>query len=343
MNTSSPHESPDVEREADRLSLIVQAHDRDLRSRVHGSTFDLDGARFELKSKGRNTVYRVKARHSWFLKLVARKNEGAIVREQLGVEMISAALGTERLYRGARTVRLSTSPPYVLAERIPGTQLSRLLFRSCWTPGRSASDHMARVFETLGHTLATLHVGIAASPDTPAATTGPFAKVQGLLERTGQRGRVVDAIAAWLTTHRLSDAGTTFIHANFRLDNVLSCPPTVGFIDFENCGLGSSYQDLSRPISQLALTLSSPLFPVGRIQYWVRAFLQGYERIHTYDRQLLWQFVAARQARHYLESLDKSRLSNRIGGIPITRRGLERLTLTMLAQDSTHPFLRSGA
>jgi Ser/Thr protein kinase RdoA (MazF antagonist) len=321
-------ETSDVEAEGERLCGLIARHHHDLLAASLGTQFQLENVSVALVSKGRNTVYRLSARLQWFLKLTDKSQP--LVHERLGAEFAVPALTRHPEYAGASLIRVSMQPGYVLSSAISGRPLNKVFFTSSWVPGPGMRTRLQNDFCLLGRLAATLHVAGAVDRATPQATTRPFEIVSKLLERTKRPNAVVDAIAHWEGARRREDAGDELIHGNLRMDNVLHVEGRLGFIDFENCGRGSFYQDLSRPVSQLLLTRALMAFPQGRATGCIRAFVKAYSEMNPYDSDVLWDYVRARQARHYLEAREKGWLDDRVGGIPVLRGVLERLTLSVL-------------
>ena len=329
MSTSLRQGNSDISAEADRLCQTIEKNAAALRTGGMGRRFDLDGASFVLHASARNTIYRVSARYAWFLKLTRDGNVGPMEHERLGAATIDRALGEQPRYRGSAVTRVSLTPPYVLASTIQGQELNRLFVRECWTPGAKAATRNEDTFRTLGTLLAILHRDADIPPDSLPATTRPFEVVDNLLRRVREPDHVTDTIAKWQEAHRLPDAGTVFQHGNFRLDNILRTSDGVGLIDFENCGTGSPYQDLSRPVVDLVLTRALVLFPSARAFRCIGAFLEEYSRLHQIDASQLWKLVSVRMARYYLEARAR-RFRVSIGGLPVSKTKLNRLTLSFL-------------
>lgn len=297
-----------------------------LRSSRLGGRFRLGGASFRLHSSARNTIYRVAHRFNWFLKLARSGDITPFLHEQIGAELISGALGAHVDYAGARVIRASTAPPFVLSSTIEGRPLNTVFFTNVWMPTSQAQRMLEQRFATLGSLLAELHATTAVSSDTPGATTTPFRTVERLLDRRRDRDDTTATIESWLHERRRFDDGDTFIHGNLRFDNVLDVDSRLAFVDFENCGKGSAYQDLSRPVSELLLTRCVVWFPNQRADGCIQAFLRAYGRRLTYDEALLMDFVAVRIARYYVEGRTKSVLRRRVGGVPVSMRSIETVT-----------------
>jgi Ser/Thr protein kinase RdoA (MazF antagonist) len=330
MSISSPHGNTELAGEADWLCSLIEKNALSLRAGGLGSRFRLENACFRLHAEARNTIYRVTRRFEWFLKLPRSGDLRPMTHERLGAHTISAALGNFPLYCGAAVTRVSTDPAYVLATAIPGKPLNRALLSESWRPGTGAVLGLELSFRTLGALLAALHVKAPVGPDTPAASTRPFERLGHLLGRMKVCDATTTAIAEWHDTHRHSDEGVTFLHGNVRLDNVLRVDSRLGFIDFENCGTGSLYQDLSRPVSELLLTRCLVAFPHRRTTRCLGALAEGYAGTHPYVPSRLWDYVAVRLARYYLETRSRPWFSVRVGGFPVVRSRLDGLLLSVL-------------
>jgi Ser/Thr protein kinase RdoA (MazF antagonist) len=324
-----------LEAEADRLCQLIEQNAGPLRTAALGRSFRLDSAEFRLHATARNTVYRVRADESWFLKLTRDGSSGAMVHERQGVSAIERAIGQDPSYQGAPVTRVSLDPPYVLAAAIPGRSLNRDFLLLAWGLAPGASNTLTRSFATMGTLLATLHGAAPVAPDVIAATTRPFQHLDQLLERAKQPDETIRGIRAWRIAHPHSDEGHAFQHGNFRLDNILRVGDRLGFIDFENSGSGTIYQDLSRPVSELLLTRSLLVFPRGRVTRSIVTFLRAYAARQPFDAGALSDYVTARIARYYFEThARKFRAS--IGGIPVSRQKLTALMMTLLDRGLGH-------
>ena len=321
MNTLSSLESDD--RQADLLRDLISRHAAALAAATFGSQFALDGAVFRLYARGRNTIYTVRTSTDWFVKLPREGPGSAIDHERLGAEVITRALCGNAEYVGASSIRISSNPAFVLTARIPGRPLNRLVFSRGWLPGRRSTIRLRDTFAMLGRLLGALHRQGRLTGDALDASTRPFDTLRHMLRRHRGLDPIVEQLKAWMDGAHYSDVGPVFIHGNFRMDNILKAPTGLGFIDFENCGLGSPYQDLSRPITELLLTRCIIGFPRLRVMQCATAFVQSYSGLFPYQPQALWPFVQARLGRYYLESLKPTLLPPRVGGIPVSRRLLK--------------------
>ena len=309
--------------EADRLCDAIERNAGPLRTAALGRSFRLGEADFRLHATARNTIYRVRGDASWFLKLTRDGSPGAMAHEQQGAMAIERAIGQHPSYQGAAVTRVSLEPAYVLASAIPGRPLNKEFLRLSWDLLPGASNTLNRIFDTLGTLLATLH-GDALGAGAIAATTRPFQQLDQLLSRVKHPDGTILAIGAWRATHGHSDEGYTFQHGNFRLDNILRVGDRLAFIDFENSGSGTIYQDLSRPVSELLLTQTLIVFPRRRVTGSIVTFLQAYAAVRPFDSITLSDHVTVRVARYYVESYARSFRAS-IGGIPVSRRKLTAL------------------
>jgi hypothetical protein len=327
--------SAHLEAEADRLCQLIENNADALRTAALGRSFRLDSAEFRLHATARNTIYRVRAGESWFLKLTRDGSPGAMVHERQGAWAIERAIGHASSYQGAPVTRVSLDPAYVLAAAIPGRPLNKDFLLLAWGLVPGASNTLTRSFATMGTLLATLHGAALVGPDMIAATTRPFQQLDQLLDRAKQPDETMRAIRAWRTAHSHSDEGHAFQHGNFRLDNILRVGDRLAFIDFENSGSGTIYQDLSRPVTELLLTRSLLMFPRRRVTQSIVTFLRSYAARQPFDDAALSDHVTARVARYYVESHARTFRAS-IGGIPVSRQKLTALMMTLVERGLRH-------
>ena len=303
--------------EAEQLSGLVRDHAGDLAEATLGKSFALDGARFRLHAKNRNTIYRVAGRFDWFLKLSPPADTAVMPRELLGAEYCNRVLGNTGGYAGPFVSRVSLSPPFVLADAVSGPPMTRVLINGTWVPGSSARGESA--LATLGALLSVLHADKTLPVGAPEATKRPFEVVRQLAERLrDRRDQTAHAVLQWSQAARGGEEEHSFIHGNLRLDNLLLSGNRIGLVDFENCGSGPRYQDASRPITQLLLLRASLAAPSARIDRFLGTFMSAYRTAQPYDIASLGDWVTVRLARYYLESLRPARPGHK-GGFPVVR------------------------
>ncbi len=322
-------EIADQEAEADRLCELVAPRATDLASLRLGKSFRLGDAGFRLHVRSRNTIYRVRDRFDWFLKLAPPADSQVMPREQLGADLCRRILGGRPEFSGPLVSRVSLSPPYILATAVPGVPVTRALASAAWAPG--SSSRTETTFATLGTLLGSLHAHAVLPHDAPEATKRPFEVVQRLSERIDSPDETVAQIRDWCRTRREGPEDITFVHGNLRLDNLLTADGRVGFVDFEACGSGPSHQDTSRPITQLLLLRASIAAPSRRVDLFLQAFLRAYGSVRQFDEATLGDWVAVRLARYYLESHGR-RLPGLIGGLPVVRTRLGSVTRGLMRE-----------
>jgi len=314
--------------EADQLSTLVTKHATELAGATRGKSFELGGARFRLHAKNRNTIYRVGARFDWFLKLAPLADSLVMQCERLGSDYCNRVLRHTDGYAGPFVSRVSLAPPFVLADALHGSPLTRVLFVGAWA--RRSPAQVETAFATLGALLSVLHADRTMPLDAPEASKRPFDVVRQLAEKLrATRDETIDAVRDWSEADRGGHDDDSFIHGNLRLDNLLLTDAGIGFVDFENCGRGPRYQDASRPITQLLLLRASLAAPTGSIDGILSAFMSSYRGAQPYDVAALGDWVAVRLARYYLESARRTR-PGFIGGLPVVRSRLATLTRRLM-------------
>ena len=328
MNTSLSPGTAEARAEADWLCALVASHAPALKAAAFQREFQLAQASFRLHAKDRNTLYRVSGQFQWFLKMTPAGDE-QVGRERLGASVIGDVLSTRPEYVGAPVVRVGTDPSYVLASSVPGRPMSRALVTNTWIPHRGAVVPLETAFGNLGLVLGTLHAHARIDPTAPRATKRPFAALRSAAEKQRVPETLKHAIAECLGRHRGDERPSGFVHGNLRLDNVMVFDGRIGLIDLEHSGIGSFYQDLSRPIAQLILTRAAITFPHRRVAAYLRSFMRRYGQAHAYDSRVLNDYVFARLAKYCIDSRRRT-VPLRIGGIPILSSRLERLSLAVL-------------
>jgi Ser/Thr protein kinase RdoA (MazF antagonist) len=333
MNISLSQGSAEEEAEGESLCSVLDKNVARLRGAQLDSQFQLDSYSFRLRARARNTIYRVSGKFDWFLKLPPSNNMRILAHEELGADTIRRTLGASPSYCGASIIKVRPASGYVLTSAIRGSALNRVLFTRSWLPVQSARRSLQSSFFTLGVLLGQLHARTRVAPGTIAATTRPFERLHHLLRNADPSDEITRAIVLWNEVRHRSDTGSSFVHGNFRLDNVIKAGERLGFLDFENCGTGSPYQDLSRPVSELLLTRCVVAFPRRRTTACIDRFLAGYRTAHPYEPDPLWDFICVRLARFYLETRAKRLFETRVGGLPVLRNKLNRLMLALMTRD----------
>ena len=307
--------------EVGEVAPVIEAHLEELRRCALGKTFCLQGLRFTLLKADRNVLYRVRRAGAWFLKMPSRRDSDAIWREANGFRCVSDTLTGVAGYRMPRAVRWSEKGGYLLSAEVPGQPLNRFFYYAALWLKRSPLMQVRTAFERVGRSLATLH-----RSDAHAATVATNRSIDQLVLRWPAEGRAPDAFveAAIAFVRQLPrPMPDALIHGNMGMDNVIAGDSGVTFIDFENFGLGSRYEDLSVLCSQLLLTEALLWFPRRVSRQAMIALLDGYCARSECRMDALQACVSARLIEFYLGFVAAK--GARIAGLPVRATKLERL------------------
>lgn len=311
--------------EAEQIGRILAEHASQMRTAPSRGKRRIDGIEFRFFRADRNVIYRITGRHRWYLKLPTRKIANIVRREQSGAAGAAEALADDPCYRDCGSARFSVDDGYILYPQLPGITSNRLLYRACYSLRRSSATTANELFAAIGRALARLH---SYQPDTglPPANRSAKAAMAHTLERVSQQNGIAASIGRWFQEASVDPVGQVpLVHANFTLENVLTAGGKFTFIDFENCGAGVVYDDLSLAGSRLLLTEAIRWFPHKRARAALSAFLAGYREIGHLDGDEFQRYVALRVARFYLENYARGKKVARVGGIPLSRSRIERI------------------
>ncbi|MFH1920436.1 MAG: phosphotransferase [Planctomycetota bacterium] len=331
MNTLSLRENRQEAAQTDRLCHLIESHAPVLRSAGAGKRFKLEGVRFQLYCADRNTVYRVKDGSEWFLKMPRSGNPAAVEREIIGAQAVRETLTGSSGYQHPRVVRASTEHGYLLTARIKGTMLNRALYRSSYAPLPWLRRRIEEAFANLGRVLALLHgrhVQANVFMNRPVSSG-----LHGALEKVTRSDQVCELIRRHFGQPVAPIVEQGLSHGNLHLQNVIAAGRQVSIIDFENCGRGSIYADLSLVCAQLTYTTATVHVRSRRLAACKTAFLAGYREHRDYDPVVLNQATVARVAHYYLDAFCGNKGRPTIGGIPVSRRRVRRLVETLLRAD----------
>jgi len=331
MNILSLQESDARAREANFLCHSIESRQEELRKAGIGGKIFIDNTIFRVVQADRNIVYRIKKDYSWYLKMPRSGVADPIIREIAGAESITNALAKEEGYLHPSVVRGSVDSSYVLYSEILGKQLNIAFYSSCFIPFMGRSDCLKNGFHNFGQVLGVLHRTKSFHKDL-VATRDLVRQVQNTLKKVSQSDSTLALIDSYLGKNNIkSDPPSTFIHGNLRMDNILLSSYKVSFIDFENCGYGSPYEDLSRPVSQLILTRSIFGFPWRLASQALSRFLESYKSNLNYDRERLLQYVTLRVSLYYIEIMIGKTLKPKIAGLPIRRSCLQKIIFELIS------------
>jgi aminoglycoside phosphotransferase len=321
MSTSSLRKNSARLDEIETVAPVVEAHLEELRRCALGKRFRLSGVRFALLKADRNVLYRVRRAGVWFLKMPSRRDSDAITREATGFRCASDALMGDAGYRMPRAVMWSEKDAYLMTAEIAGQPLNRFFYCAAVWLKRQPLMQVRTAFARVGRSLARFHL---AAP--LAETVATNRRIDQLAVKWPAKGCAPDAVveaALAVVRQRLSLVPDAVIHGNMQMENVMAEHSGVTFIDFENCGLGSRYEDLSVLCSQLLLTETLLWFPPRVSHEAMTALLDGYSANGECGMDALHTCVGARLIEYYLGFVAAK--GARVAGVPVSAAKLERL------------------
>lgn len=310
--------------EAESISCIVEAHLEELRRGALGRTFRLGSASFTLLKRDRNILYRVHGAGVWFLKMPSHRRGDAIQREASGAQVVADSLAGQPGYCVPRAIRVSEKHDYLLSAQVVGQPLNNFFYSAAAGWKRNSRLQTRTAFRRVGSALTKLHK--AGSCRVAGATNRPIDQILLSWPAEGCTPDKLAEAAISAVRRRLPQRqADSFIHGNMRMDNVIVAHADAGvtFLDFENCGLGSRYDDLSVLCAQLLLTHTLLWFPLRYSREAVSALLDAYSEEMQCDMEALLAYVGGRLTDYYLGFLASK--GGRMAGIPVARSKLKHL------------------
>jgi len=319
---------------ADRICGVIDSHADALRRVELGRRFKIDGVAFRLYRADRNVIYTVHEGGRWFLKMPRDVDSHVIAREISGAERARDALRDCAGYLPPRACRASAEKKYLLTFEIRGALINRALYRSMFTPLPGVTKDTLEAFSHLGQAMARLH---SAGPPPEHNATKPTLdeQLRRALEDAAGADPLRDEVERWADSLDTEFDRNEFSHANFRHENILISGRRVTFIDFENSGRGSIYDDLSWPCAHCLLTTTARHLPARRSLASQDSFLRGYQDCGNYDPQRLTQATTLRVARFYVRHFCGNQPWPRIAWLPVSRVAVERLLRSLITGDRT--------
>ena len=328
MNTLSLHESSDLAKRGDNLCRIIETHADDLRTARAGRRFSREGVSFSLCKADRNTLYRIDDGTDWFLKMPSSGRPTVIEHEILGAEVVRDAVGDYSEYRHPEVVRASVFHAYHLATKLPGRMLDWSLLRTVVAPFACFDSALRNTFSRLGGVLARFHQSRARHD---VSTNRPVAGlVRKALKKATRRDETCELIERHIDRLTLPLENDCIAHGNFHVHNVLSSGQKVSLIDFENCGRGSMYDDLSLICAHLTCMGLGVHVSAKRIAACRNAFLQSYDQHTEIDPNTLAKTIAARVCEYFVSGFCSSKPRPTILGLPVMCSRVRRLVRTQL-------------
>lgn len=314
--TFSVAQDDSVARESESLIEVIRQHDSELREARMGQRSSIHGAVFELLQEDRNTLYRIEAEHTWYLKMPRDAQPDALEREILGAKAVYTVLAEKANYLTPAAIVASTEQPFFLATRMPGRPIHREFYLAAMLPWRRSSSQVLEGFKNLGRSTANLHAN-AEAEEAPLANRSIDSILNELVARRDTTDSFAQAIADWKVASAKTEDPDVLIHGNMKMENILVHFGEIGLLDFENCGRGSPSEDLSWVISQLALTKTIPGFPTRFSRRAANALLAGYRSVTNLSDDSLARFTSMRVFRYYLDLQEGKFGRARIAGLPV--------------------------
>ena len=334
MSTSSSLESDVLQEEANELCAVIEAHLPMLRQATRSASFVLSGARFRLRQRDRNVVYRVKQRSRWFLKLTANATAAAMNREAAGVDVARTVFTRTNGRIHVPVIRVARDHGYLLSSEFAGGQLNLAIYGGCFLPLPGAARAMSQRLAAVGEALARLHG--AEGTFEVAHSRGRFALLDEARALVGKSNPMQRMIGEWASGYEPSPIETSFVHGNFTARNVLVRGHRICVLDFENSGAGNRYEDLSLICSHLVLLRAVLLIPGSRASAGLSAMLDGYRAVRAYDPEILAKYLTMQLCQYYIRAFVSSpkTISARVAGLPVVKSRLERLLAELISRST---------
>ena len=141
------------------------------------------------------------------------------------------------------------------------------------------------------------------------------------------------AIVRW-AEEQVPQRPVALVHGHLRFDSVLVSNDRLCLIDFEDCGRGSIYDDLSFACSHVLVTRAVVLFPSSRARVALSSFLRGYRGRHEYRQDLLLQGITMHMSRTYISAHCSAANRATVAGLPLSKSRLQRLVMGLLRGDA---------
>jgi aminoglycoside phosphotransferase len=309
------------------LCAVVDAHVRPLRNGRLGKSARIGGFQFELVAKTRNAVYRIDGEPRWYLKINSLGESGMARRELLGAEVVQKTICGHPVYGAPLATHGSVESAYVLCAEVIGIPLSNLLYRACLQPTMHALHQVCATFHSLGEILGQLHRDGCPNAERMSRQTAAE-ELRNAIVAHEQRDDSCSFLDQWLTNVS-HDREVTFLHGNPRRSNILFGNGKLCLIDFEHCGGGSRYDELSKVCADLAMTQTVALFPWKRCYLALDAFLEGYRHSFPYNAQTLTNYLAMRIGAHYAWKCGRTKKVT-VLRLPASKARLKSMTMGLI-------------
>lgn len=318
--------------ELSELGVLIDKISNDLKSDSLNKRFRIKYFAFCCIKNDRNLIYHIHGSYSWYLK-IPRKGKTVIEKEIVGFEKVKESFSSSIAYMSPEIVGYSFVSGYIICPEISGILMNIYFYRSCVFPFLSKKKDLSKLFYELGNNIAELH-SVENISNLPVSDRNPFA-----IDTARNSFPDTKDIELWEMIHEWKEKKQNFItendemnfvHGNFSLENIIFSQGKSSFIDFENCGQGSPYEDLSLICLPLFLTRTLPFFPFSKSFETLSSFLAGYKLIRKLDTKLLGIYITMRLLRYYLNNNFKN---PKVAGLPVLQYRLKRMVTFSINND----------
>jgi len=320
--------SKQTARDIDHLLDLICLRVGDFQRAELGAQFSVEGFHFELLVAKRNTVYRITGADTWYAKIPSHEGPARALREKLGAELMAKVGQGLKYCFPIADVAVCLTQGVIVTSEVPGDHMHSQLYRSMLGLHTRRSHWILDAYRSLGSLLAAFHAcGGANMPATTRITArGEFDQVANLLPNDSDSKRLREAVVG----KEINQADTSFVHGNLRRENIILTPDRrIGLIDFEDAGLGSRYDDLSKICGAMLLTKTAKIFPWRSIYRALSAMLSGYNQRSPICESTLLRYMAVRVATQFALSFTEKRQT--IARIPVSQRKTRRLLDALLS------------
>jgi len=323
--------SRDIEKNEniDHLLDLIRCRVSEFQGGNLGKIFSIDGFHFELLVAKRNTVYRIKGpATTWYAKIPSREGAARAQREKLGADVMALVGQQVDSCCPIPNVAVCLKHGVIITEALAGEHIHTQLYRSILALNMRRHHWILDAYRALGTVLAVFHA--SNDTNTPVTTRitalDEFDEVARLLPDDLDCNRLSEL----LTANDIDAMELGLIHGNLRRENIILTPDRkVGLIDFEDSGLGSRYDDLSKICSAMLLTKTARVFPWRPVYRALNAMLFGYNQRSPLRETTLLRYITVRVATQFAQSFTNKRQT--IARIPVSQRKTHQLLNTLLS------------
>jgi len=319
--------SEQKKRDIDHLLDLIRRRVGDFQHGKLGSRFSVEGFQFEVLVAKRNTVYRISRNDIWYAKIPSHEGPARALREKLGADVMTRVGQDIKSCFPIGDVAVCLEHGVIVTSAVPGDHMHTQLYRNMLPLHFQRNHWILEAYRALGSVLAAFHTNAEVTmPSTTRITAfKELEEVGNLLPDDAGCKRLRE----FLADKEVNRSELGLIHGNLRRENIILTPDRrIGLIDFEDSGLGSRYDDLSKICSAMLLTKTAKLFPWRPVYRALNSMLSGYNQRSPICEITLTKYMALRVATQY--ALSFTGKCQTIARIPISQRKTRRLLDALL-------------